>query len=216
MPQAHPWVLSCLQVYLFAEALAEGAVKMGMPGALASRIAAQTLLVSPWHTLALLPSPPAPGLHNIHRDEGGGAGCSPASVSPLGSKNKATRRAKGMVVGHSLAMGVLGWQCHPTVGRGIWEVPNLTFLVSWCPIRVQRRCCWRRGSTLRSCGGTSARLGAPQSTPCTSWRRERSGPPSWMPWRRPPTGRVTWPRTSGRAPSGTGGVMGTKASSSEE
>lgn len=34
------------QVYLFAEALAEGAVKMGMPGALASRIAAQTLLVS--------------------------------------------------------------------------------------------------------------------------------------------------------------------------
>ncbi|XP_036234667.1 pyrroline-5-carboxylate reductase 3 [Molothrus ater] len=31
-------------VYLFAEALAEGAVKMGMPGALASRIAAQTLL----------------------------------------------------------------------------------------------------------------------------------------------------------------------------
>ncbi|XP_053916544.1 pyrroline-5-carboxylate reductase 3 isoform X1 [Cuculus canorus] len=35
-----------LQVYLFAEALAEGAVKMGMPGGLASRIAAQTLLVS--------------------------------------------------------------------------------------------------------------------------------------------------------------------------
>uniref|UniRef100_G1NK46 Pyrroline-5-carboxylate reductase n=1 Tax=Meleagris gallopavo TaxID=9103 RepID=G1NK46_MELGA len=31
-------------VYLFAEAMAEGAVKMGMPGALASRIAAQTLL----------------------------------------------------------------------------------------------------------------------------------------------------------------------------
>ncbi|XP_027487961.1 pyrroline-5-carboxylate reductase 3, partial [Corapipo altera] len=31
-------------VYLFAEALAEGAVKMGMPGALAGRIAAQTLL----------------------------------------------------------------------------------------------------------------------------------------------------------------------------
>ncbi|NXE57142.1 P5CR3 reductase, partial [Casuarius casuarius] len=31
-------------VYLFAEALAEGAVKMGMPGPLASRIAAQTLL----------------------------------------------------------------------------------------------------------------------------------------------------------------------------
>ncbi|XP_010184279.1 PREDICTED: pyrroline-5-carboxylate reductase 3, partial [Mesitornis unicolor] len=31
-------------VYLFAEALAEGAVKMGMPGGLANRIAAQTLL----------------------------------------------------------------------------------------------------------------------------------------------------------------------------
>ncbi|XP_077207456.1 pyrroline-5-carboxylate reductase 3 [Paroedura picta] len=31
-------------VYTFAEALAEGAVKMGMPGALASKIAAQTLL----------------------------------------------------------------------------------------------------------------------------------------------------------------------------
>ncbi|XP_052560920.1 pyrroline-5-carboxylate reductase 3 isoform X1 [Tympanuchus pallidicinctus] len=31
-------------VYLFAEAMAEGAVKMGMPGGLASRIAAQTLL----------------------------------------------------------------------------------------------------------------------------------------------------------------------------
>ncbi|XP_026543512.1 pyrroline-5-carboxylate reductase 3 isoform X2 [Notechis scutatus] len=31
-------------VYMFAEALAEGAVKMGMPGPLANRIAAQTLL----------------------------------------------------------------------------------------------------------------------------------------------------------------------------
>ncbi|NXG09591.1 P5CR3 reductase, partial [Sakesphorus luctuosus] len=46
---AHPSVPpsvppSLAQVYLFAEALAEGAVKMGMPGALASRIAAQTLL----------------------------------------------------------------------------------------------------------------------------------------------------------------------------
>lgn len=30
---------------MFAEALAEGAVKMGMPGALAQRIAAQTILV---------------------------------------------------------------------------------------------------------------------------------------------------------------------------
>ncbi|XP_052560921.1 pyrroline-5-carboxylate reductase 3 isoform X2 [Tympanuchus pallidicinctus] len=34
-------------VYLFAEAMAEGAVKMGMPGGLASRIAAQTLLWGP-------------------------------------------------------------------------------------------------------------------------------------------------------------------------
>ncbi|XP_021243351.1 pyrroline-5-carboxylate reductase 3 isoform X2 [Numida meleagris] len=33
-----------LQVYLFAEAMAEGAVKMGMPVGLASRITAQTLL----------------------------------------------------------------------------------------------------------------------------------------------------------------------------
>lgn len=38
--------LSCLQVYLFAEALAEGAVKMGMPSALAHSIASQTVLVS--------------------------------------------------------------------------------------------------------------------------------------------------------------------------
>lgn len=36
---------SCLQVYLFAEALAEGAVKMGMPSALAHSIATQTVLV---------------------------------------------------------------------------------------------------------------------------------------------------------------------------
>lgn len=35
-----------LQVYLFAEALAEGAVKMGMPSSLAHSIAAQTVLVS--------------------------------------------------------------------------------------------------------------------------------------------------------------------------
>lgn len=109
MLQAHPWVLLSSQVYLFAEALAEGAVKMGMPGALASRIAAQTLLVSPWHAPASLPFPPAPGLHNIHWDEGGGAGRRPASVSPPGSKNEATRRAKGMAVGQSLAMGALGW-----------------------------------------------------------------------------------------------------------
>lgn len=123
-------MLSCLQVYLFAEALAEGAVKMGMPGALASRIAAQTLLVSPWHTLALLPSPPAPGLHNIHRDEGGGAGCSPASVSPLGSKNEATRRAKGMVVGHSLAMGC--WDGNAIQPWG-GEFGKSQISPSWCP-----------------------------------------------------------------------------------
>nr|XP_020634912.1 pyrroline-5-carboxylate reductase 3-like [Pogona vitticeps] len=40
--------LSCLvtssQAYMFAEALAEGAVKMGMQGATANKIAAQTLL----------------------------------------------------------------------------------------------------------------------------------------------------------------------------
>lgn len=35
-----------MQVYLFAEALAEGAVKMGMPSALAHSIASQTVLVS--------------------------------------------------------------------------------------------------------------------------------------------------------------------------
>lgn len=35
-----------LQVCTFSEALAEGAIKMGMPSALAHRIAAQTLLVS--------------------------------------------------------------------------------------------------------------------------------------------------------------------------
>lgn len=33
-------------MYVFAEALAEGAVKMGMPSSLAHRIAAQTVLVS--------------------------------------------------------------------------------------------------------------------------------------------------------------------------
>lgn len=37
---------SSLQVYLFAEALADGAVKMGMPSALAQSIASQTVLVS--------------------------------------------------------------------------------------------------------------------------------------------------------------------------
>ncbi|CAM2107123.1 unnamed protein product [Caretta caretta] len=40
-------------VYLFAEALAEGAVKMGMPSALANKIAAQTLLVSLDFSLSL-------------------------------------------------------------------------------------------------------------------------------------------------------------------
>lgn len=35
-----------VKVYLFAEALAEGAVKMGMPSALAHSIASQTVLVS--------------------------------------------------------------------------------------------------------------------------------------------------------------------------
>lgn len=36
------------QVCVFSEALAEGAIKMGMPSGLAHRIAAQTLLVSDW------------------------------------------------------------------------------------------------------------------------------------------------------------------------
>lgn len=40
----HSW--RSLQVYLFAEALADGAVKMGMPSSLAHSIAAQTIVVS--------------------------------------------------------------------------------------------------------------------------------------------------------------------------
>lgn len=62
---AHPRCSSPHQVYLFAEALAEGAVKMGMPGGLASRIAAQTLLVSWCHhsgTPGIAPLPPVPQL----------------------------------------------------------------------------------------------------------------------------------------------------------
>ncbi len=43
---AHVNACHRLQVYLFAEALAEGAVKMGMPSALAHSIASQTVLVS--------------------------------------------------------------------------------------------------------------------------------------------------------------------------
>lgn len=39
---------------MFAEALAEGAVKMGMPSALAQRFAAQTILVSIFPTLYVM------------------------------------------------------------------------------------------------------------------------------------------------------------------
>ncbi|NXM65644.1 P5CR3 reductase, partial [Serilophus lunatus] len=69
-------------VYLFAEALAEGAVKMGMPGALASRIAAQTLLgaaktllESGEHPAKLRGDVCTPGgttIHGLHRLERGG------------------------------------------------------------------------------------------------------------------------------------------------
>lgn len=100
------------QVYLFAEALAEGAVKMGMPGSLASRIAAQTLLVSRCchlGTPSIAPLSPAPQLppglgtpspslpwalqHPAGwQSEGGGTGWPLASVSPLETKDEATRR----------------------------------------------------------------------------------------------------------------------------
>lgn len=44
--QPDPHLSPLLQVCTFSEALAEGAVKMGMPSALAFRLTAQTLLVS--------------------------------------------------------------------------------------------------------------------------------------------------------------------------
>lgn len=98
--QAHPWVLPSPQVYLFAEALAEGAVKMGMPGALASRIAAQTLLVSPWHT-AWHHSPLALGMREEMLD------AALPQFPLLDAQSRPPEGAKGM--GQSLAMWVLGW-----------------------------------------------------------------------------------------------------------
>lgn len=49
------------QVYLFAEALAEGAVKMGMPSDLAHSIASQTVLVG--FTLTFRPPEFSPQTH---------------------------------------------------------------------------------------------------------------------------------------------------------
>ncbi|XP_019740986.1 pyrroline-5-carboxylate reductase 3 isoform X1 [Hippocampus comes] len=86
-------------VYLFAEALAEGAVKMGMPGALAHRIASQTvlgagqlLLESDKHPAQLRSEVCTPGgttIYGLHALEQGGV-----RASTMAAVESATERAR--------------------------------------------------------------------------------------------------------------------------
>ncbi|XP_077391039.1 pyrroline-5-carboxylate reductase 3 isoform X2 [Festucalex cinctus] len=86
-------------VYLFAEALAEGAVKMGMPGALAQRIASQTvlgagqlLLESDKHPAQLRSEVCTPGgttIYGLHALEQGGV-----RASTMTAVQAATERAR--------------------------------------------------------------------------------------------------------------------------
>ncbi|KAM9307633.1 pyrroline-5-carboxylate reductase 3 [Gastrophryne carolinensis] len=86
-------------VYLFAEALAEGAVKMGMPGALANRIAAQTLLGAakmmldtgehPAKLRSDVCTPAGTTIHALHELEKGGL-----RATVMNAVEAATRRAQ--------------------------------------------------------------------------------------------------------------------------
>ncbi|XP_049588117.1 pyrroline-5-carboxylate reductase 3 isoform X2 [Syngnathus scovelli] len=86
-------------VYMFAEALAEGAVKMGMPGALAQRIAAQTvlgagqlLLESKKHPAQLRSEVCTPGgttIYGLHALEQGGV-----RAAAMTAVESATERAR--------------------------------------------------------------------------------------------------------------------------
>ncbi|XP_018427867.1 PREDICTED: pyrroline-5-carboxylate reductase 3 isoform X1 [Nanorana parkeri] len=88
-------------VYLFAEALADGAVKMGMPSALASRIAAQTLLgaakmiiQSGEHPAKLRSDVCTPGgttIHGLHELEKGAL-----RATVINAVEAATKRARDL------------------------------------------------------------------------------------------------------------------------
>ncbi|XP_043076140.1 pyrroline-5-carboxylate reductase 3 [Puntigrus tetrazona] len=86
-------------VYVFAEALADGAVKMGMPSALARRIAAQTILGAgvllrdsgkfPAELKAEVCTPGGTTIHGIHALEKGGF-----RAAAMGAVEAATERAR--------------------------------------------------------------------------------------------------------------------------
>lgn len=86
-------------VYVFAEALADGAVKMGMPSALARRIAAQTILGAgvllrdsgkfPAELKAEVCTPGGTTIHGIHALEKGGF-----RAATMGAVEAATQRAR--------------------------------------------------------------------------------------------------------------------------
>ncbi|XP_055042625.2 pyrroline-5-carboxylate reductase 3 isoform X2 [Misgurnus anguillicaudatus] len=86
-------------VYVFAEALAEGAVKMGMPSVLAQRIAAQTILGAglllrdtgklPAQLKAEVCTPGGTTIHGLHELEKGGI-----RAAVMGAVEAATERAR--------------------------------------------------------------------------------------------------------------------------
>ncbi|XP_072552047.1 pyrroline-5-carboxylate reductase 3 [Salminus brasiliensis] len=88
-------------VYVFAEALADGAVKMGMPSALAQRIAAQTILGAgrllrdggkhPAQLRAEVCTPGGTTIHGLHVLEKGGL-----RAATMGAVEAATERASEM------------------------------------------------------------------------------------------------------------------------
>uniref|UniRef100_A0A8D0HL34 Pyrroline-5-carboxylate reductase n=1 Tax=Sphenodon punctatus TaxID=8508 RepID=A0A8D0HL34_SPHPU len=118
-------------VYLFGEALAEGAVKMGMPSALASKIAAQTLLGAAKmmqtgeHPAVLRSAVCTPGgttIHALHELEKGAL-----RATVMNAVEAATIRAQELgkrQLGGLSCRGAGTWLSLPPMReRGHWEMP---------------------------------------------------------------------------------------------
>lgn len=136
-----PTTMVLLQVCAFSEALAEGAVKMGMPSSLAHRIAAQTLLVSEgglWGTLGRPKPVPLP----VGRETAG---------------SRSWGQGWGMQQGQAAQWGPRGYLP--------WSPGSNTLL------RGQPRCCCTRANTQPSCAQMCAPRVAPPSTGSMPWSR---------------------------------------------
>uniref|UniRef100_A0A7M4F5K1 Pyrroline-5-carboxylate reductase n=1 Tax=Crocodylus porosus TaxID=8502 RepID=A0A7M4F5K1_CROPO len=168
-------------VYMFAEALAEGAVKMGMSGPLASRIAAQTLLGAakmmletgehPAKLRADVCTPGGTTIHALHELEKGGL-----RAAVMNAVEAGTIRARELALPACVLRGSAAYHAQDALGRRL-DVHSGSQLDPWPHTPGLPQPCWVLVGARRGMATSPSKGEAPRCTAApVSWVRVSACP----------------------------------------